>query len=248
MYTLNVTGMKIEFRHLVMAYGGAFSLFALFFLNFTTDCEAYWMHDASFVITHKSLITFCFELFLFPRPLIRSKPARFHHPLIYVFSFLLNIPIFRHQISTMNRIFSLAIIGILLTVSPSCKKEHIGNTGTITATVNGVPYASASASGEARPGKATYSIFTSANSAKTEGITLYVDSLAVGTYAFNSGGGNALQYSSGGVSYGSVPGSGSITITSVVNNTISGTFSGVLGIDHVDSIVVTGGVFTNCAY
>lgn len=151
----------------------------------------------------------------------------------------------------MNRIFSLATICILLSLLFSCKKSGpLGNGGTITATINGVSYTSASVSGEAHPtGGKSFSIFTSTDNTHANSIILYVDSLAPGIYAYNPGSGNAIQYNRAGLTYGTIPGSsGSILITSTGSNSITGTFNGVLGFGTVDSIVITDGVFTNLTY
>jgi len=58
--------MKFDFRFLSIGYCLAFIFFILFFLLSITECEAYWTHDASIVITHKWLISNCSYLFLPP--------------------------------------------------------------------------------------------------------------------------------------------------------------------------------------
>lgn len=58
--------MKVDFRHLILAYSSAFTFCTFFFLAFTTECKAYWMHDASIEITHRWLIGHFSFIFLLP--------------------------------------------------------------------------------------------------------------------------------------------------------------------------------------
>src|SRR5687768_10293931 len=58
--------MKIDFRHLTSAYSVTLVFFITYFLIAKTDCEAYWMHDASIEISTEWLIYYCSYLFLLP--------------------------------------------------------------------------------------------------------------------------------------------------------------------------------------
>jgi hypothetical protein len=58
--------MKVELKQLILFYILAFAVFAVFIIKFTSDCEAYWMHDAAIQLTHRKLITVCAYLFLIP--------------------------------------------------------------------------------------------------------------------------------------------------------------------------------------
>jgi hypothetical protein len=58
--------MKVEFKHLLVVYVLALAFFFLFFFFSVSECEAYWMHDASIIITHKWLSVLCFYSFLPP--------------------------------------------------------------------------------------------------------------------------------------------------------------------------------------
>lgn len=70
--------MKISFWHLVTAYLFAFAFFIVYSLTSTTECEAYWMHDASIVINPKRLAGYCTYLFILPTAILFLQ-KKFRH-------------------------------------------------------------------------------------------------------------------------------------------------------------------------
>lgn len=158
--------------------------------------------------------------------------------------------------AVMKKIVTIPSACLLFLILFSCKKNDNGSVtgGTITCTINGTTYVSAGVSEEAIPSLISpavkfVNVFTSADSSKARSIVLYLDSLTVGTYFYDSTLSNSLQCTIGTNSYFTMTGSrGSIVITSTGTNSITGTFSGVAFIGVIDSVVITNGVFTNCVY
>jgi len=65
--------MKVSFVHLVVIYLLAFCFCTLYSLTSVNECEAYWMHDASIVISKKRIITDAVLLFLSPALIILAR-------------------------------------------------------------------------------------------------------------------------------------------------------------------------------
>lgn len=155
----------------------------------------------------------------------------------------------------MKKVFALLSISILMMGFFSCKKKETVNNGSITATINGSTFQSSSVSENAASGVNYTSYgFTATDTNKTT-LTLFLDTLSIGTYGFGEGfSATSIQYYSNGVYYYtsklSTPTPGSIIITSTGANSISGTFSGTLYAPNTitDSVVISNGAFTNCLY
>jgi len=83
---------------LILSYCLTFVLVVTYYFTNCVECEAYWMHDASIIITNKWLLIHCTYLFLLP--------------IIFV--------LFRHKTKLSTRIFlthfTVAIVSISLLV------------------------------------------------------------------------------------------------------------------------------------
>jgi hypothetical protein len=105
--------MKIDFRHLTSAYCVTLVFFTTYFLVTNTDCEAYWMHDASIEITTKWLIYYCSYLFLLPTII-----------LFLLKSFQISAPI---KLFVAHLLFSLTSISLLtIAISKPCEQVNGG--------------------------------------------------------------------------------------------------------------------------
>lgn len=155
----------------------------------------------------------------------------------------------------MKKFFPLILL-IVLTIA-SCKKKTTspGTSNTFTATINGtIPFSSNTVySSNLSSGNSVLYAFVG-YATDSSWMDFYVTSLSVGTQTCDTGLRNpSISYEPDGqqgygTSYPNHIGRGAINITSSSGSEISGTFNGTLYSSNGDSVIITNGVFTNCAY